>query len=104
SSTDPLALGQGAHALARRADSGAADGGSRALDPPRRRGGPRLRRTRTLETGALVMKPFHRTWPLFALCACLWTLSAEGAVEKKGGWPSGEIVSLTLTDVPRSEA
>ncbi len=50
------------------------------------------------------MKPFHRTWPLFALCACLWTLSAEGAVEKKGGWPSGEIVSLTLTDVPRSEA
>jgi len=50
------------------------------------------------------VKPFRRIWSLFALCACLWTLSAEGAVEKRGVWPSGEVVSLSLSDVPRSEA
>lgn len=52
------------------------------------------------------MNQFSRIWSLGLLVLCVFfsTFSAEGAVEKKGVWPSGEVISLMLTDVPRSEA
>lgn len=41
---------------------------------------------------------------ILLLCLLAFPPLAEGAVERKGVWPPNETVSLSLTEVPRSEA
>src|SRR5690606_20066846 len=103
-----LALGPRARAVRRRA-LGRLGGRTRLagrLFLGRSRSRHRQARLSCFRTGVLVMNALRRLSLFIALgLVCLLSAApAHAAIERSGVWPPDERVSLTLSEVPRSEA